>query len=305
MILETRHLQLVAAIAEHGTLTRASRELNVTQSALSHQLAGLEGRLGAPLFMRLGRRMTLTPAGDRLLLAAKRTLGELREAEDDLVRAADGRTTVLRVSTECYTTYHWMPRIMSAFASRHPEIELRIVAGAAADPLAALHDGEIDVAVMMNRYTGKNLRAVPLFEDEMLVVTSPEHPFARRRYVELAEVAAEHLLAYSSLEAGTSYLGQLFRDAGITPRKVSYIQLTEAIIEIAAAGLGVGVLAKWAIAPSLASGRIAGVPLTPTGVHRRWHAVTLKRSTAGPAVRAFVDVLAPGPRVLAGRRPKA
>jgi LysR family transcriptional regulator for metE and metH len=302
MILETRHLQLVAAIAEHGTLTRASRDLHVTQSALSHQLAGLEGRLGGPLFVRLGKRMTLTPAGDRLLLAARRTLGELREAEDDLMRAADGRTAVLRVSTECYTTYHWMPRIMSNFATRHPEIELRIVAGAASDPLAALHEGEIDVAVMMNRYTGKEVRAVPLFEDEMLVITSPGHAFSRERFVDLRDVAQEHLLAYSSLEAGTSYLGQLFRDAGVTPRKVSYIQLTEAIIEIVAAGLGVGVLAKWAIAPNLESGRIAGVRLTSGGLHRRWHAVTLKRSTAGPAVKAFVEMLAPGPRVLRLRR---
>src|SRR4051812_41227453 len=88
MILETRHLQLVSSVAEHGTLTRTSEELNLTQSALSHQLAGLEGRLGIPLFHRLGKRMTLTTAGNRILVAAQRTLDELKAAEQDLLRAS-------------------------------------------------------------------------------------------------------------------------------------------------------------------------------------------------------------------------
>jgi LysR family transcriptional regulator for metE and metH len=302
MILETRHLQLIAAIAEHGTMTRAARDLNLTQSALSHQLMSLERRLATPLFNRLGRRMSLTAAGDRLLVAAERTLNELRSAEADLVRTAEGRTGVLRVSTECYTAYHWMPRIMEAFAERHPGIELQIVAEATHDPLEALHDGKIDIAVMLNRYGGKHVRAYPLFEDELVVVVSPEHRFAKLGHVELEDLCDEHLLVYSSLEEGTSYLGELLRKAGLTPRRVSTITLTEAVVEIAAAGLGVSVLAKWAIGPSIASGRVVAVRLTRDGVHRHWHAVTLRRSVAGGAVKAFVSMLTPGPKVLAPKR---
>ncbi len=96
MILETRHLRLVAAVAEHGTLTRAGRVLHLTQSGLSRQLLDLETRLGLSLFHRLGKRMVPTPAGERLLVAARRALPQLSDVEEELRRLAGGRAAMLR-----------------------------------------------------------------------------------------------------------------------------------------------------------------------------------------------------------------
>jgi LysR family transcriptional regulator for metE and metH len=298
LILETRHLQLVAAVAEHGTLTRASRELNLTQSALSHQLLSLETRLRTPLFHRLGKRMTMTPAGLRLLVAAQRTLGELRDAEEDLRRTAAGRLAWLRVSTECYTTYHWMPRVMRVFAERYPGVEVQIVADAAADPLGALHDGKIDVAVMMSRHAGKHIRAIPLFDDEMVVVMSQDHPLASEPFIDVQALASEHVLSYSPLAESSSFIGSLLRESGVTPRRASRVQLTEAILELVEANIGVSVLARWAVAPQAARRRIAMVSLGRSGVHRRWHAVALRQSAAAAHVKAFASLLTRGPLML-------
>src|SRR6266513_1578303 len=91
MILETRHLRLVAAVAEHGTLTKAGRVLHLTQSGLSRQLLDLETKLGLPLFHRLGKRMVPTPAGERLVVAARRALPQLTDVEDELRRLAGCR----------------------------------------------------------------------------------------------------------------------------------------------------------------------------------------------------------------------
>ena len=90
MHLEIRHLKLVAAIAEEGSVTRASHRLHLTQSALSHQLRDAEEQLGTPLFQRLSKKMLLTPAGERLLRSARAVLEELRVAEDDVRRSATG-----------------------------------------------------------------------------------------------------------------------------------------------------------------------------------------------------------------------
>src|SRR2546429_8343878 len=109
MILETRHLRLVAAVVEHGTLTKAGRVLHMTQSGLSRQLLDLETRLGLPLFHRLGKRMVPTPAGECLLVAARRTLPPLSDVEEGLRRLAGGRAAILRVGTGCYNCYHWLP----------------------------------------------------------------------------------------------------------------------------------------------------------------------------------------------------
>src|SRR2546422_10836250 len=99
MILETRHLRLVAAVAEHGTLSRAGRVLHLTQSGLSRQLLDLETKLGLPLFHRLGKRMVPTPAGERLLVAAPRALPQLRVGQEELRRLARGRAASLPGST--------------------------------------------------------------------------------------------------------------------------------------------------------------------------------------------------------------
>jgi LysR family transcriptional regulator for metE and metH len=298
MLLETRHLQLISAIATHGTATLASRDLNLTQSAVSHQLINLETRLGMPLFHRLGKRMTLTNAGARLFTAAQRTLGELRDAEHELMMTAAGHTAVLRVSTECYTTYHWMPRIMRMLAQRDPGVEVRIVAEATTDPIAALHAGTIDIAIMMNRYTDKHLRAWPLFDDEVVMVTAVDHPFAARPHIDLHDLITEHVLTYSPLTDGSSSFGLMLRHAGVSPRRVSHIQLTEAIIELVAAGIGVGFLARWAVAPYLARRQVVAVRVTANGIRRRWHAVTLRQLAGGKHIRAFAAMLATGPLVL-------
>src|SRR2546430_12524349 len=105
MILETRHLRLVAAVAEHGTLTRAGRVLHLTQSGLSRQLLDLETRLGLPLFHRLGKRMVPTPPGERLLVAARRALPQLSGVDEEIGRRRGGPAAILRRGARWFTGY--------------------------------------------------------------------------------------------------------------------------------------------------------------------------------------------------------
>src|SRR5438067_11580019 len=104
MILETRHLRLVAAVVEHGTLTKAGRVLHMTQSGLSRQPLDLETRLGLPLFHRLGKRMVPTPAGARLRAAARRALPQLSDVDGEMRRRGRGRSAISWVSAGCYSS---------------------------------------------------------------------------------------------------------------------------------------------------------------------------------------------------------
>src|SRR3954451_9269285 len=102
MDLEIRHLRLVAAVAAVGSLTRAGDQLHLTQSALSHQLRDIESRLGAALFLRVGKRLLLTPAGERLLEWATDVLGRLEQTEQEIRERGRARAGRLRITTECY-----------------------------------------------------------------------------------------------------------------------------------------------------------------------------------------------------------
>src|SRR5919106_3962556 len=139
--LEIRHLRLVRAVTSAGSLTGAGSILNLTQSALSHQLRDIESRLGTALFLRVGKRMMLTPAGERLLRSADEVLEAIERTEDSIRQLSGADRGVLRISTECYTCYHWLPPLLKMFNREHPRIEVRIVVEATRDPHQALLDG--------------------------------------------------------------------------------------------------------------------------------------------------------------------
>src|SRR5688572_6991401 len=116
--LDVPDLALVREVAGTGSLTRAGTRLHLTQSALSHRLRAVESRLGTPLFLRLGKKMVLTAAGERVLSTARRVLDELERADAELrVLALDGGG-VLRLCTQCYTGYHWLSPLLRAFHAR-------------------------------------------------------------------------------------------------------------------------------------------------------------------------------------------
>ena len=173
LTLDVRDLALVREIAGTGSVTRAGARLHVTQSALSHRLRSVESRLGTPLFLRLGKKMVLTPAGERVLATARRVLDELERAENELrVLARDG-SGVLRLCTQCYTGYHWLPPLLRAFHAKHPRVDVQIAVDATYRPVEALLAGEIDLAVLTASVDDARLLVRPLFDDEMLAVVAP------------------------------------------------------------------------------------------------------------------------------------
>ncbi|MEZ5316237.1 MAG: LysR family transcriptional regulator [Vicinamibacterales bacterium] len=302
--LEVRHLALVDAIAESGSVTRAADRLHLTQSALSHQLRAIESRLGVRLFLRAGRRMVLTPAGARARAAAARVLDDLARTEQDLRAMADGDRGVLRLCTQCNTGYHWLPPLLKAFHADHPGIDVQIQIGATDHPVAALFSGEIDLAVMTDPVRDPRLRAASLFRDELVAVVAPDHAWASCRSIRPADFAGEHLILYSA-DRPTSYtFTRVLGPAGVEPARVSAVPLTEAIVELVAAGMGVGVLARWSVEPALASGKVAGVRIGPRGVYRTWSAVSLRDRPAPRWLDAFVALVArrAAPARAAGRR---
>ena len=289
--LEIRHLRLLAAIAATGSVTEAGKRLHLTQSALSHQLRDAEEKLGTALFLRLGKRMVLTPAGEKLLISAEKVLEELKTAESQIVGLNGGTRGIIRISTECYTCYHWLPPVLKKFHARFPKVEVSIDAEYTHRPIEALLDGKLDVAILNCTPPPRNssLRLMPMFEDELVLVLAPKHPLAAKAQISPKELATETVLIYPPREESTFLLA--LRKAGVEPERIMEIQLTEGIIELAAAGTGVGFLARWAVAPYAETGKVILRPLTSRGFRRVWHAATLRNQPTPAYVTEFLDVL--------------
>ena len=288
--LEIRHLRLLAAVAEEGSVTGAGRRLHLTQSALSHQLRDAEEKMGVSLFLRLGKKMIPTPAGEQLIGSARRVLKELSDAETLVEGLNGGARGVIRLSTECYTCYHWLPSLLKKFHDKYPQVDLCIDAEATSDPGVALLAGRLDVAIMHCPPRNRSVRSMPMFEDEMVVVMSPEHRLARLTNVRPKDMADETAIIYPP-RSDSTLINKVLTPAGVEPKRVLEVPLTEAILEMVAAGTGIGFLARWAVAPEVQRGRIVARPLSTHGFRRQWHAVTLRSQPLSPCLKDFIDLL--------------
>jgi LysR family transcriptional regulator for metE and metH len=297
MDLEIRHLKLVAAVAETGSITRAGNRLHLTQSALSHQLRDAEEQLGAPLFERKNGKMMLTSAGDRLLLTARRVLGELDRAESDIQKngasTADAKG-LLRISTQCHTAYHWFPPRLLLFQKKFPGVEVQLVIEATNNPFEALLEGKLDLALICEPIRNRKIRYTPLFEDDVVVVVPPRHRLAAKDCATPEDFAVENILVYPPKSEST-LLTRILAPAGIQPRKIQEVMLTEVILEMVIGGLGIAALPRWAVGPQLASGALIGVPLQPPGYRWQWSVAQLRDNHSPVYVQEFIRVLAERP----------
>jgi LysR family transcriptional regulator for metE and metH len=235
-----------------------------------------------------------TLAGDLLLRSATRALSVLRRTESSLKRIAAGHEALLRF-TACYTTYHWLSPLLEEYARRCPTVEVQVVAEATRRPIEALLAGKIDVGIVSRVVPDDRIEFVPLFDDEVVLIVPPTHRLAMRSHVTAQDFADEHLLVYTEPRVDNSISRRVLDPAGVIPRHVSAIQLTEAIVEMVKAGLGVAALARWAVEPYVRGGTLIGVRVTADGLHRTWHAATLRQQVPPLYVREFCRLLSAGP----------
>jgi LysR family transcriptional regulator for metE and metH len=303
MDLEVRHLRLVSAVAELGSLTRAGDRLHLTQSALSHQLRDIESRLGAALFLRVGKRLVLTPAGERLLATARDVLDRLDRTEQDIHQMGKARAGMLRLTTECYTCYHWLPPLLVRYRKRFPQVEVRIDVAATGRPLDMLLAGKLDLAIMSSPVRDRRLVSRPVFDDELVVVAARDHRFAKQTHVRLSDLRDETLYVYPPKEE-SRVLQEVLVPSGHVPARVEEVMLTESIAELVKAGLGVSVLARWAVQPLVDAGSIVSRPLTARGLRREWRAVMPKDLAGADYIGEFIELLGRhAPTARASRKP--
>jgi LysR family transcriptional regulator for metE and metH len=289
--LDSRHLRLIAEVAHTESVTRAADRLNVTQSAVSHQLREIEAHLGTPIFIRSGRRMLPTPAGRIIVEAAGAVLGTIDRVEAQIEQLARHAAGELRVCTHCYTGYSWLPSLVEGLRRRYPSFVLQVVPEYTMDPIAALLDARLDVAIMNDESDDRRLRHRELFDDEHVAVVPLSHPWASRKFVTPDDIAREPLYLFSRSLENSFIVRKVLRPAGLTPANATYLQLPEGIIEMVRAGMGATVLPKWSIAHALAAGGIKAVRITPSGVFRKWYAVTLADVAPTPVMEEFIRLL--------------
>lgn len=171
---------------------------------------------------------------------------------------------------------------------------MKIVVEATHQPLPALLNGKLDLAIVSSTQRDRRLLYKPLFKDEIVAIMPPDHPLAVRPYVRARDFAEQHLFLYVAPK-DSDLFRRFLNPAGVTPARVSQVQLTEAIFEMVKAGLGISTMARWAVAEQVKTGKLVARPLAKNGLHRQWSAALLKSDFIPAYIPEFVALLAEHP----------
>lgn len=289
--MEIRHLRLIKAIVEEGSITKAIDKLHLTQSALSHQLKEAEYQLGTKIFLRQNKKLILTKAGEKLYATANEILDKLSDTEKEIKQLIFGEVGEIRISTECYSSYHWLPSVLKQFHLLYPNIELKIVMEATHYPLQKLQENILDIAIISDPIKDENIKYVELFQDEMMMVVSENHSWANKKYVVAEDFINEHLLIHS-LPMETVTIHQfLLAPAKVTPKKITPLPLTEASIEMVKADMGIMAMAKWALQPYLKNNSIKAIKIGKNGLKRKHYIAYMNNKTYPDYFQHFIEFL--------------
>lgn len=301
-MLERIHLAIVQEVDRQGSLTAAAGALHLTQSALSHAVRKLEEQLGTALWIREGRSLRPTQAGEYLLAVANRVLPQLDQAEERLRQFARGERGTLRIGMECHPCYQWLLKIVSPYLAAWPTVEVDVKQKFQFGGVGALFGYDIDLLVTPDPFFRPGLVYEPVFDYEQVLVVSGRHRLAQASpdsrqampHVLPSQLADEILLTYPVETERLDIYNQFLIPAGVHPRRHKIIENTDIMLQMVASGRGVTALPRWLVEEYAQKMDIVPLRLGPDGIAKQIHLGYREGDAEVDYLRGFVAMARKG-----------
>jgi DNA-binding transcriptional LysR family regulator len=285
-----RQLATLRAIQRTGSLSGAGRELHLSQPAVSLQMKELAADVGVELFRRRGKRLDLTDAGGELLRYAERILGLVEEAPE-AARAKARRGGLVRVAASSTPGVNLLPGLIARHRRSAPDVLVTLTVTNTEDVEERIRRAEVDLGVVGGRLGSGGLRVEPWWEDELVLVVSPEHRFARHRRVAPSALAGELVLSREHGSATRTTYEAVFLAAGLPLPRTHVVGDAEAIKRAVGAGMGISLLSRFSVADEVKAGRLAALRLEGVSLTRPLHLLLPEERASSGAVSDFVAYL--------------
>jgi DNA-binding transcriptional LysR family regulator len=274
--MDLRQLEIVRTVADCGSFSAAARQLNVSQSAVSRQILLLEEELREPLFLRLGRRVRLTAAGEALLQLSRRVIADIRETTTAIVEHQKTLTGTLHLAGGMTVCLHVFPALLQEYRKRHTGVEIKLTTGGTPQLLERLRAGAVDVALLTLPIEGSDLAQVPVMREELLLVTHPSHPLAKQRRISARDLDGRPCVLFERGSSTRRVIDEMFLRERIQPRIVMETENVEILKALVAIGMGMAIVPYQAVAREVRARQLRCA---------RVHGVSMVRETGWVYVR--------------------
>ncbi len=253
--MDLRQLEILQAIAETGSFTACGRKLRVSQSAISRQILLLEEELGEPLFLRVGRQVRMTPAAEALVQLGQRVFQDVRETVGAITDRTRALTGTLRLAGGMTVCLYVFPPLLKHLRRVHPQLDVRLTVATALRSVEEIRSGRVDAGLLTLPIEESDMVTVPVLREELLVMTLPAHPLARKRRIQPADLSGQPFVLFEAESATRKVIDAFFLTEKIEPTIVMDTENVEIIKAMVKTGLGIGIVPYQSIAREVRAGQ--------------------------------------------------
>jgi len=289
--MDLRQLEILKAVADTGSFTGAGRRLHVSQSAVSRQILLLESELNEPLFWRIKRKVRITPAGEALLQLAIRVFDDIKETTAGITETQEKLTGSVRLVGGMTVCLFVFPLLLREFRRAHPEVDVKVITGSAERLLRKLRAGSADLGLLTLPIDEPDLVTVPVIREEMMLLTYPSHPLAKRSRVEPQELVRQPFVLYEPGSNTRRVIDEFFIKERIQPRIVMETENVEIIKAMVRSGIGIAITSQHAVEREVKEGQLAAVRIAGHTLVRETGWVYLKANRIPRKIEEMIRTL--------------
>ena len=254
--MDLRQLEIIRAIADTGSFTAAGEKLHVSQSAISRQIILLEDELGEPVFHRIGRRIRITPAGESLLQLSHRVFQDLQETVSSISEKRESLAGTIRLVGGMTVCLYVFPVLLAEIRRVHPHLDLKITVGSAERSIAMLRSGAGDLGLVTLPVDATDLVSVPVLQEELLLITYPTHPLARKKSIAPSDLDRQEFIMFETGSITRKLVESFLTRQRIAPEVIMETENVEIIKAMVRHGLGISIVPSQAAASDVRTGQL-------------------------------------------------
>jgi DNA-binding transcriptional LysR family regulator len=290
MKLDTLGAQAFIAIAEHGSFGRAAESLHITQTALSRRLQNLESLLGVRLVERTTRSVGLTRIGQDFLPQARRLLGDLAMALNEIRETGKALRGDVTLASIASVGVSYLPGVIRRYSALHPHNRIRILDYLSPDVARAVARREAEFGINMQAPPDPELTSIPVFKDRYVAVCPADHPLARSKRLRWKQLEPHTLILSGHERGGRTLVDLALRTQRVGLRRFYEVQHSFTALGMVLQGVGIAVVPDLTL-PKGAYPRLVPVPLVDPVVSRTLVVLSRTRASLSPAAQALYDLI--------------
>lgn len=264
--MDLRQLEILRAVADTGSFTAAGHQLHLSQSAVSRQILLLEEELEEQVFLRIGGKIKITPVGTTLLALSRRVFEDIEGTRESLLESRHTLGGTLRLVGGMTVCLYVFPPLLKEFKKAHPNVEVKVTPAATPRLVRQLRTGAADLGLITLPVEDPSLEIKSVLREELLLVTSPQHPLARKKHIVAKDLARQPFVLFEAGSNSRRTIEEFFVREQIAPKVVTETENVEIIKALVRVRLGISIIPYQAMAREVGAGqlfcsRIAGQPL--------------------------------------------